>query len=324
MQKIIRIADQDRGIYQVTCSDERHYLKPVPNAITGLPEYVAVPSVTWIASYWPNKFLEEWRARQGFDEAEAIKKAAGEKGSVIHLAIEKILKGQEFRIDTKVEDKSRSSEAEAAMRELTYEELVGVYSFVEWKTEMEQDYDIETIENEITIFSEIHGYAGTVDWVVRFTPKPEGKNPLKLSGPTPFVIDFKTSQAISKAYRLQLSAYRVALENGENPINEKNPNGTETGKIVDLSGLRTAVLHVGYRHNKDGYKFTETKDEFADFKIAYAVWKSEHTSERNGEMLTPGFTKREFPIVLSPAKPAPQIEEALPITPGREKKTKSK
>ena len=168
MKKIIRIADERRGIYQITTSDERYYLKPTIDPVTNLPSgYLPVPSVTWIADYWPNKFLEDWRARQGLDEAEAIKKAAGEKGSVVHLAIDRILKGEEFRIDTKVEDKGRSTEGEPAFRELTYEELLCVMSFINWRKEMEQDYEIETIANEITIFSEINGYAGTVDWVVQ-------------------------------------------------------------------------------------------------------------------------------------------------------------
>ena len=203
--------------------------------------YLPVPSVTWIADYWPNKFLEDWRARQGIDEAEAIKKAAGEKGSVVHLAIDRILKGEEFRIDTKVEDKSRSTEGEPAFRELTYEELLCVMSFINWRKEMEQDYVIETIANEITIFSEINGYAGTVDWVVRLTPKARHEPARTRLAATVFVVDFKTSKQISRAHKMQVSAYRVALENGENPLYEKNPNGTETDKMVDVSGL-------AYRH----------------------------------------------------------------------------
>jgi len=91
-----------------------------------------------------------------------------------------------------VQDKGRSSEQDTYETELTYEELLCVKSFLDWKRDTEQDYTIDSLATEITIFSEINGYAGTVDWVVRLTPKPEGKNPLKLSGPTPYVIDFKT------------------------------------------------------------------------------------------------------------------------------------
>lgn len=305
MQKVVKLVDEKRGLYQITCSDSRWYLKPTIDPVTNLPSgYLPVPSVTWIADYWPNKFLENWRAEKGIEEAEAIKRAAGEKGSVVHLAIDRILKGEEFRIDTKVEDKSRSSEGDTAYRELTYEELLCVMSFINWRKEMEQDYDIETIANEITIFSEINRFAGTVDWIVRLTPKAE-KNPLDLTDPTVFVVDFKTSKQIGRAHKMQVSAYRVALENGENPLYEKNPNGTETDTMLDVSALRTAILQLGYPHNKAGYKFTEIEDAFPQFKIAQEIW----AEETNGN--TPGFTQRDFPIVLSPAKEVPKEEPTV-------------
>src|SRR5436190_9224064 len=102
MQKIIREVDTKRGICQITVSDERWYLRPVPNAITGVPEYSPVPSVTWICGFWPKGIgFYRWLAEKGWSEAEAIKVAAGDKGSRVHLAIEMILKGEEFRIDTK-------------------------------------------------------------------------------------------------------------------------------------------------------------------------------------------------------------------------------
>lgn len=299
--------DEKRGILQITISDERHYLKPVPNPVTGMPEYQAVPSVTWICGFWPKGVgFYRWLAEKGWDEAEAIKVAAGDKGSRVHLAIEMILGGEEFRIDTKVQDKSRSTEQEPRETELTYEELLCVKAFLDWRADTEQDYLIESLANEITVFSDIHGYAGTVDWVVRLTPKPEGRNPLKLTGPTPYVIDFKTGKQVWKEYELQVSAYRMALENGENPIREKNPNGTE-GPIIDLSGLRTAILQVGYERNKAGYKFTETEDAFGLFEVAQQIWATEVGGN------TPGFTKREFPIVLAAAQEQEvSVDEAIP------------
>src|SRR5437660_6989959 len=104
-----------------------------------------------------------------------------------------ILNGQEFRIDTKVQDKSRSTEQDAAMSELTYEELLCVKSFIDWRDEVKP----EVIATETTIFSEINGYAGTVDFVCR------------IDGVL-YVIDFKTSKQVWKEYEVQISAYRVA------------------------------------------------------------------------------------------------------------------
>jgi len=312
MKKIIRETDEKRGITQVTVADERWYLKPGKNPDTEIPTYIPVPSVTWIAGYWPKGVgFYKWLADKGWDEAEAAKQAAGDKGSVVHLAIEKILRGDEFRIDTKVQDKNRSTEQEPAMRELTYEELLCVKSFVDWRDEAKP----EVIATETTIFSDINGYAGTVDLVCR------------IDG-VPYVIDFKTSKNVWKEYELQVSAYRAALENGENPLytdKQIDRNGNESGKLVDLSGLKTAILQVGYDKNQAGFKFTEIDDAFPLFKVAQQIWKAENVSKKTDDMLTPGFTKRDFPIVLSPAKHAPVVDEAQPTTPpGREKKSKSK
>ncbi|MBX3498092.1 MAG: PD-(D/E)XK nuclease family protein [Alphaproteobacteria bacterium] len=280
MKKVIRETDEKRGIVQITVADERWYTKPGKDPASGIPVYTPVPSVTWIAGFWPKGVgFYKWLADKGWDEAEAAKQAAGDKGSRVHLAIERILRGEEFRIDTKVEDKSRSTEEIAALTELSYEELLCVKSFIDWRNEVKP----EIIANEITVFSEIHGYAGTVDLICR------------IDG-VPYVIDFKTSKNVWKEYELQVSAYRQALENGENPIYERNENGTETSKLVDLSGLKTAILQVGYERNKAGYKFTEIEDAFPLFTVAQQIWKAEIGDN------TPGFTKRDFPIVLSPGK----------------------
>jgi predicted RecB family nuclease len=114
------------------------------------------------------------------------------------LAIERILRGEEFRIDTKVADKSKSSEGQAAESELTYEELLCVKSFLDWRNTVK----LEVIAAETTVFSEIHGYAGTVDLICRIDGQP-------------YIVDFKTSKYVWKEYELQISAYRAAIENGE-------------------------------------------------------------------------------------------------------------
>src|SRR3990167_10782929 len=274
MKKIIREVDKNRGIVQITVSDERWYLKPGKNAETGIPEYTPVPSVTWIAGHWPKGVgFYKWLADKGWDEAEAVKSAAGDKGSVVHLAIEMILNGEEFRVDTKVQDKSKSKEGEYEVRDLTYEELLCVKSFMDWFNEVKP----KILATETTIFSDIHGYAGTVDFVCR------------IDG-VPYVIDFKTSKQVWKEHELQISAYRVALENCENSLKDKE------GKMIDMSGLQTAILQVGYERNKAGYKFTEIEDAFPMFQVAKQIWKSEIGDNH------PGFTKRDFPLILANKK----------------------
>lgn len=93
-EKEIVEVDKARGVFRVTTSDERFYMRPSKNATTGLPEYEFVPSVTYITSFYPKGAqLTKWIADQGWDEAEAKKKEAGERGSRIHQAVAVLVAG---------------------------------------------------------------------------------------------------------------------------------------------------------------------------------------------------------------------------------------
>ncbi len=294
MKKIIRTVDEERDILQVTVSDERWYMKAGRDPVTDLPTYLPVPSVTWIAGHYPKGIgFYRWLADKGWDEAEAIKVAAGDKGSVVHAVIEMILRGEEVRVDTKVRDRARETEFEAYERDLTFEELLCVQSFINWRADLQKTYIMEVLATEVTVFSEIYGYAGTVDLIMRLTHKETGEV-------EKWVVDFKTSKQVWTEYLMQVSAYRVALENGENPIMERNANGTDTGKMVDLSGLKTAILQVGYERNKAGYKWTVVEDNFDLFLTAKKIWQNEVG------LNTPGIQKREFPMVMSPKAKTPE------------------
>lgn len=284
MQKIIREVDSKRGIVQVTVADERWYLRPSSDKSSGIPTYLGVPSVTWIAGYYPKGIgFYKWLADKGWDEAEALKNAAGDKGSHVHLAIEMILSGEEFKIDTKVMDKTSGE-----MRELSLEELICVKSFVAWRDETKP----EIVATEITIFDEKYGYAGTIDLVCRI----EG---------VLYVVDFKTSKQIWREHELQVSAYRHALETGENPLYERNENGTFTDKMIAPTEMKTAILQVGYNRNKAGFKFTETPDQFDMFLTAKKIWAME-TAGQDIKVL-------DFPIVLSAGKQKVSMPEVAEI-----------
>lgn len=284
MQKIIREVDKKRDIVQVTVADERWYLKSSKDEKTGLPVYKGVPSVTWICGFYPKGIaFYKWLADKGWDEAEALKSAAGDKGSRVHLAIEQILAGDEFRIDTKVMDKTSGE-----MVELSLEELICVKSFCDWRDEVKP----EILATEITIFSDKHGYAGTVDLICR------------IDGVL-YVVDFKTSKQVWMEHELQISAYRAALESGENPIYEKNENGTDTSKMIAPIEMKTAILQVGYNRNKNGYKFTETVDRFDMFLTSKKIWALE-TDGQDIKVL-------EFPIILSAGKQKVSMPEVAEI-----------
>jgi hypothetical protein len=271
MKKIIREVDIKRGIHQVTIADERWYLRPTKNELTGLPDYMAVPSVTWITQSYPKGIgYFKWLAERGWDEAEAIKTQAGDKGTKVHLAIEDILAGKEVRIDSKYPSKTTGND-----EELTLEECDAILSFTSWKKSMEENYIIETLATEITVFSMQYNYAGTVDWIVKMTHK-------ETQVAEYWIIDFKTSQQVWPSHELQLNAYKRVLENGENKV-----------QGLDVTDLKLAVLQVGYRKNKNQYKFNPIDVDFEMFLVTQKIWQKEHGGEK--------ISKRDYPIILSPA-----------------------
>lgn len=266
MKKIIKDVDEKKGIVQVTIADERWYLKPSKDE-HGMPIIKGVPSVTFIAGSYPKGIgFYKWLAEKGWDESEAIKQAAGTKGSKVHLAIADILSGIEVRIDSKYPNKETEKE-----EELTLEECDCILAFKSWFDSVKP----KVLAWETVVFSEIHNYAGTIDFIC------------EINGET-WIIDFKTGQYIWPEYELQLSAYRRAIENGENFF---------TG--VDVANIKTAIIQLGYKRNKNGYKFTEVENQFPLFEAAQVIWKKEH----GGEIPN----KKDYPIILSPAIGASEV-----------------
>lgn len=275
MKKEIREADVERGIIQVTIADERWYLKSKLNDLTGIPEYEGVPSVTWITQSYPKGIAYfKWLADKGWDESESIKTAAGEKGSKVHLAIEAVLRGEEVRIDSKFLNKNTGQ-----LEEVTLEESDCILSFVSWKNMMEQQYVIDTISSERTIFSTKYGYAGTIDWIVRLTG-------IETKVVTYWIVDFKTSQQVWPSHELQLAAYKHSMVEMENVPDEL--------KNVPPNELNLAVLQVGYRRSKQGYKWNVVDDKFHLFLAARTIWENDHGGEQPN--------KKDYPVVLSPKR----------------------
>ncbi len=270
MKKIIREVDEKKGIVQVTIADERWYLKPDKDE-NGMPIIKSVPSVTWICGSYPKGIgFYKWLADKGWDESESLKQAAGTKGSKVHLAIADILKGVEVRIDSKYPNKDGIEE------ELTLEECDCILAFKSWFDTLKP----KVIAWETVVFSDQHNYAGTIDFIC------------EIDGET-WIIDFKTGQYIWAEYELQISAYKRAIENGENHFTQ----------IKDVSNIKTAILQVGYRRNKNGYKFTEVENKFNLFEAAQMIWKNDHGNET--------VNKKDYPIVLSPEMTASEAIETL-------------
>lgn len=232
MKKEIRTVDKVKGILQVTTTDERWYVRDKTNPETGLPQYEFVPSVTWICDHYPKGIaFYKWLASKGWDESQAIKSAAGDRGSKVHYAIRDLIEGREVAIDAKYKNGSTGQD-----EELTLDEYDCLMSFAKWH----KDVKPEIIACEFAVWGD--GYAGTVDLLC------------KIDGQV-YVVDFKTSQYIWPSMELQVSAYLHAMEVEE--------------------GAKLAILQVGYRLNKNRYKFTEVDDNFQEFLAAKTIWAKE-------------------------------------------------
>lgn len=244
MKKEIR--NVSKGMVQVTTVDERWYARPALDPITGLPRYEFVPSVTWITDSYPKGIgFYKWLADKGWDEAEAIKTAAGDKGSKVHQAIEQLISGKEVAMTDKFLNKTIEQP-----EELSLEEYGCLMSFVDWFKMMKPI----VIDKELTIWNDEHNYAGTLDLIAIIDDQL-------------WVVDFKTSQYVWPTFELQLSAYAQAVKKILPP--------EHSDRTINL-----AVLQLGYKRNKANWKWTEIEDQFPLFLAAQQIWKKEHENEQ--------------------------------------------
>lgn len=240
MEKQVRIADEKRGIIQVTTYDERWYCKQGEDPKTKLPTYDYVPSVTWVTGHYPKGIqFYQWLAKKGWDESVAIRDAAASKGSAIHKGVEDLLAGEVVKMDSEYTDPKTGE-----IRPLEVEEYYGIMTFVDWYKDLCSKHAVEVVASEITVWNDEDGYAGTVDLVLRI----DGKL---------WVIDLKTGQHVWPEHTLQLSAYKRALDLA----------GTEIANL--------AVLQLGYKKNKRGWKLNDIDYRYDLYLAAKAIWANE-------------------------------------------------
>jgi hypothetical protein len=141
------------------------------------------PSVTHIlGETLPMPFaVKQWIGDMGNERAQQKLEKAGDIGTAIHDACEKLLTGHQ--INLKVEFPVRAQK----------KMLVG---FVNWFSQYEPRLIRDTTP-ELVLASK-YGYAGTLDL------------PVVING-TPFIVDIKTSRGVYDSHKLQLAAYRQAF-----------------------------------------------------------------------------------------------------------------
>jgi len=272
MKKEIVDIDKSKGIVRVTTQDERWYGKLGKSVKTGLPEHKYYPSSTWIVHYYyTSPFLIEWIAKKGLDEAEAIKQAAGEKGSKIHQGTELLDKGEEIGIGYKLMNWEKGVE-----EEISFEEYDALIAYKNWF----EKTNAEILATEMTVFNEKYSYAGTLDKIIAI------KNPVMPKIRQIYILDIKTSKAISDGHKMQLSSYSHA------DIDYKKFGITDE----EWKNRKLCILQLSYPYNKNKYKFTEIEDCFDDFiNVCYRTWEKYNKGSEPKQLFMPLSIKLNLP-----------------------------
>jgi hypothetical protein len=248
------------GIIQITTLDERWYLDQNPKD----PAKPEVPSVTWFSGYTPKGIgFYKWLAMKGWDESQAIKQAAGDKGSKVHHAIDAMIDGGTVNMSDQFAD------SEGVVSPLEPEEWECVMAFHAWWKSMKAECKKKGITFEVLAKEQVvwrHPkdekdmlcYAGTMDLKIRI-------------GDKIYIIDFKTSQDIWLEYEVQVTAY-------------KHADGNE-----DVTNL--AILQIGYRKNERHWKFNDIEDKPRLMEAAYSFWWDENKDKKPAQ--------KDYPIALS-------------------------
>jgi len=269
MKKEIRTV-QDNTV-RITTVDERWYARATNDPDTGLPaKWEFVPSVTWICGvgYVKGIAFYKWLASTGWDEAQAIKNAAAEKGSKVHQAVGDLLDGKTVAMDAQYINRETGHPEELSLQE--YECLM---AFRDWWAATKPTL----IAREFVLWGD--GYAGTGDLLctIRNT---------KTALEEPWLLDLKTGQYVWPEHELQVSAYKRALPDGWQPDSMSKP--------LDKESVQLGILQVGYRANKRKWKLTPVEDQYDLFLAAKAIWAKETEGA--------AVLQRDYPLALTLTK----------------------
>lgn len=219
---------------QLTLLDSRFYTTP---------EEGWVPSVTTILSAYPkDAHFFKWLKENG-EEADAIRDAAGRRGSAVHELTERYDRGEEISLVT-----------DTGALEVGLEEWSMFERYVDFSTR----HKPEIILNEQNFVSAKLGYAGTVDRII------------DLKG-VKYLIDIKTSNNLHPSYWLQLAAYKELIKVVANI-------DVDAVAILWLNA-KTRTYGNGAAMQGPGWQFVKKEDTTADINLFYCtktLWEAQN------------------------------------------------
>tara|TARA_R110001606_G_scaffold91126_2_gene203479 strand:+ start:1435 stop:2217 length:783 start_codon:yes stop_codon:yes gene_type:complete len=227
--------DYNPDLKQINFLDRRVYKRG---------EGVFYPSVTTILQYMPkNKFFDNWLKDVGHN-ADLIMRKAGKEGTQVHEAAERLVEGEEI---SWMDDYGN-----AKYSQVVWEMILKFADF--WKT-----HKPKLISSEQFIWSDEFKYAGTADIVC------------EMDGEV-WLLDLKTSNALHRAYDLQLAAYAKGMEE------VRGQKIDRTGIIWLKASSRGPSKQKGVYQGK-GWKIKvvdEIEKNFDLFKTIYKLYMLDH------------------------------------------------
>jgi hypothetical protein len=151
-----------------------------------------VPSVSTILQAYPkDASFYQWLKEVGKD-ADAIRDAAGERGSTVHRLTELADEGHEISL----------LDMESGNLKYSLQEWAMLGRYIDFR----RRFPLHVIASELQLISIAAGYAGTLDRYIEM----DGKR---------YIIDIKTSNSLWAHYWLQLAAYRnIFTELTDQPV----------------------------------------------------------------------------------------------------------
>jgi len=223
--------DQNKGRIEFT--DNRFYSTENGNY---------VPSVTTILDAYPkDAAFFKWLKDVGSD-ADSIRDEAGRRGSNVHELTEKYDGGQEVTFI------SPFGKPQFKMLE---------WSMFERYVEFLTNHQHEIVMMEKHFSSDVLGFAGTVDRVIKI----DGKE---------LLLDIKTSNSIHTSHWLQLAAYKALLNECNYEVDgvcimHLNAKTRTTGKGNAIQGIGWQLLTR---------TLAETAHDWDVFQTTYKLWQS--------------------------------------------------
>ena len=175
----------------------------------------------------------------------------------LHQAIVDLIDGKV--VDMHSEYMRETDDGSLVPEQLTLEEYEALMAFGAWFEATQP----KVLDREFVLFNEEPQYAGTGDLLAEI----KGER---------YLIDFKTGQDIWPEHELQVSAYANAIADMTMTTTDVDEKEKVITVETDVQKPKTAILQVGYRRNKRGWKFTEIADKYDLFLASYRIWQEEN------------------------------------------------